>query len=293
MENEQLVIRIKAGIDAAENMLQLWQQNTGIIGKLAGRYSVLAEEEDLKQEGYLALCEAVDHYNPEACGSFMHYAIYWIKQRMLRYGYNNSMVKIAVNERVKLNQYKRFTDSFVQETGRKPGRWEICQGMDIDERRLAHLEKTLRMEKTGSLEAVIGGEDEDITVGDTIAAPDDVEGEVLQVVLQDELKTAIWLLVDKLPKKQRQVLQMRYKEGLTQGEIGIRIGTSHQGAAEHERKGLRELRKPRNARILLPYLDRTPDTCYFLGCGITAFNHSWTSSTERVALDMYERNDSH
>ena len=31
MTNEQIVIRIKAGIDVAENMLALWENNQGII----------------------------------------------------------------------------------------------------------------------------------------------------------------------------------------------------------------------------------------------------------------------
>ncbi len=37
LSNEQLVIHIQAGIDTTENMVQLWQQNQGIIGKLAGK----------------------------------------------------------------------------------------------------------------------------------------------------------------------------------------------------------------------------------------------------------------
>ncbi len=57
MTNEQLVFRIRIGIDAADNMLQLWQQNRGLIGKIAGRYKHYADEEDLKQEGYFGLCE--------------------------------------------------------------------------------------------------------------------------------------------------------------------------------------------------------------------------------------------
>ena len=35
MTNEELVIRIKNGIDEAENMLALWQQNSMFIGKIA------------------------------------------------------------------------------------------------------------------------------------------------------------------------------------------------------------------------------------------------------------------
>ena len=63
MSNEQLVVLIQDGIDEAENMSLLWQQNEGFIGKLALIYAGQAEMEDLKQEGYLALCEAVRGYD--------------------------------------------------------------------------------------------------------------------------------------------------------------------------------------------------------------------------------------
>ena len=65
MENEELVARIKAGIDTADNMLALWEQNRGMIGKLARRYSAYADIEDLQQEGYLALYDAIDGFKPD------------------------------------------------------------------------------------------------------------------------------------------------------------------------------------------------------------------------------------
>ncbi len=47
MTNEQLVIRIKAGVDVAENMLRLWRQCRRFIFKTANRYRGCAEEDDL------------------------------------------------------------------------------------------------------------------------------------------------------------------------------------------------------------------------------------------------------
>lgn len=47
MTNEQLVARIQAGENTAENMLQLWQQTKAYIYKVAKRYSGTAEMDDL------------------------------------------------------------------------------------------------------------------------------------------------------------------------------------------------------------------------------------------------------
>ena len=63
MENEQLVARIQAGEDVAENMLKLYNQNKGFLAKMAKRYQGYAELEDLMQEGYIGLSEAVSHFD--------------------------------------------------------------------------------------------------------------------------------------------------------------------------------------------------------------------------------------
>ena len=94
MDNEQLVIKIKASIDVADNMLALWQQNRGFIHKIVNQYKAYAEEEDLEQEGYLGLSAAVDHYNPDEGVTFIHYASFWIKQYIARYIRGNGTVRL-------------------------------------------------------------------------------------------------------------------------------------------------------------------------------------------------------
>lgn len=71
--NECIVAAIQAGDNEAENMLELWRQNKGFIAMMARRYSAGAEMDDLEQEGYIALCEAVRHYDPDRGKSFIGY----------------------------------------------------------------------------------------------------------------------------------------------------------------------------------------------------------------------------
>ena len=79
MSNEQLVASIRADENVAENMLQLWKQNKAFIGMLATKYMAYAEIENLKQEGYIGLCEAVSHYDLKQEIAFITYAGFWIK----------------------------------------------------------------------------------------------------------------------------------------------------------------------------------------------------------------------
>ena len=70
MTNEELVLQIRNAVSPAELMLQLWKQNYGLIYKIANRYKSLDDIEDLLQEGFLGLYEAVRHSHPDIGGSF-------------------------------------------------------------------------------------------------------------------------------------------------------------------------------------------------------------------------------
>lgn len=121
MTNEQLVALIRAGDDEANNMLQLWQQNKGFIYKLAKRYSGYAELEDLTQEGYLGLCEAVHQYDLDMGVPFINYAAFWIKQAMRRYIDNcSSVVRIPVHAKEDIREYQKVLKEYWKYYGHEP-----------------------------------------------------------------------------------------------------------------------------------------------------------------------------
>ena len=74
MTNEQLAMKIKAGEDVADNMAQLYEQTRTFIHAIAWKYRGRAELDDLEQEGYLALYDAIDGYDPAAGCLFLTYA---------------------------------------------------------------------------------------------------------------------------------------------------------------------------------------------------------------------------
>ena len=85
MTNEELVLRIKAGEDAAKNMEVLYNQVRRFIQAIAWKYRGNGDMEDLEQEGYLALYPAIEGYDPAQGVKFLTYAEYHIRQRMQRY----------------------------------------------------------------------------------------------------------------------------------------------------------------------------------------------------------------
>ncbi len=289
MTNEELVIRIKAGIDVPGNMLRLWEQTKGFIHKVDLHYQGYAELEDLEQEGYLALYDAVDGYCQEAGRRFLTYAGHWMRQRMKRYIDNCcSPVRIPVHERGRLHQYRKMVNAFLVYRGRIPTEWEAVHNMGLDARQLEGLEAAARMSQIGSLDVSLQDDGDGDTVGDTVPCGVDVEAGILDRLQQEQLRAAIWPMVDRLPGRQPDVIRMRYQRNMTLKEIGEAYGIGIEAARQSERDGLRRLRRSSGARRLRAFLPERMEAQAYRHNGIAEFNRTWESSTERVAMELLE-----
>ena len=283
MTNEELVVRIKNGIDEAENMLALWQQNRMFIGKIAQKYSAYEDVEDLRQEGYLGLCSAVEAYSPDGGASFLGYATFWIKQAMQSYIDNcGSCVRIPADTRQKLRRFKKFESAFYQYYGRKPADKEIYLHFGNDCKDIVRMQKNLRMDSVESLDKPLPDSEED-TREDFIPADVDIEQEVLDRIEQEELKQIIWPLVDALPGRQPEILRAQFIDNMNLKQISETAGESYEYTRAQRNSALRKLRHPANSEKLYPFLsERALSMAY---CGSAAsFNRTWTSATERAAL---------
>lgn len=281
MTNEQLVIRIKAGIDVADNMLQLWLQNQGYITSIAKRFQGYEDKEDLMQQGYIGLCNAVDGYNPDEGVLFLTYAGFWIRQSMQRYIEDcGSVVRIPVNLRTKMGRYNKLTVSFQSEFGRKPTDLEFCDYLGIGYERLEDIKKAVVMDNMGSLDVPIG-EDDEGSMYDLLPGQEDFEETITDYVQNEQLHDVLWNMVDDLPGQQPAVIRMRYQDGKTLKEAGEATGLTAEQAKQQQNKALRELRGNRELWELR-YGDAYNKA--LKGNGVEHFNRTWTSSTEYVAL---------
>lgn len=291
MTNEQLVARIQARENVGQNMAQLYDQVKGFICSIAWKYRKMGEIEDLRQEGFLALYDAIDHYEADQGVRFLSYAEYWIRQRIQRYlQANNSCLRLPVNRQEDISNYKRFCSSFQLEYGRKPSEAEIAQELWLTLEQVRDLKKYAYMGQVYSLDAPMGGseEAEDMTLGQLLASPGDLGEAVADQVDHESLCSLLWECVDSLPGKQPDVIRIRYQRGFTMGRVGEVCGITEAEARKQHMKALRALRNPENANRLRPFLpeaDRIYSSALW-GNSAERFNRTWTSSTERVALGL-------
>lgn len=289
MTNEQLVARIQSGMDVSENMAVLWQQNKGFLAKMAMKYQAYGEFDDLMQEGYLGLCQAVDGYDPDAGASFIHYAAYWIRRAMLFYIRSNGTIRIPVNLHAQISRYEQLRTAFLSELGREPDNREIGSYLGVSDKSVAGLKKAARMRQIASLDSPVRDTDGELTVGDTVPDPADLEAAALETVQQEQLKATLWGMVDELPGQCPEVISRYYRDGESIKEIGDTLGVIPGRVYQIKQQALRELRRSDRARRLSPYAREYIDTHAYSGSGVESFNRTWTSSTERTALGLAER----
>lgn len=289
--NEELVALVQSGVDVQANMLQLWQQNQGFVATIAKRFRGYEDMEDLMQQGYIGLCQAVDGYNPDEGVPFINYAGYWIRQSMQRYIEDcGNIVRLPVHARNRVNKFKKLCNSFASYFGRKPTDDELEYYLGVSENVLEDIKKSATMLQIGSLDVPVG-EDEDGSIYDLLPGQESPEEEIVDHLQNEQFRETLWGMVDELPGQQPTVIRMRYQHGATLKETGEAAGLSVEQTRQLQNKALRSLRQPRRAKKLAPFLDEEIRSMAFVGNGAKHFNRTWTSSTERAAIALADLED--
>ena len=291
MTNEQLAARIRSGENVGNNMAVLYDQVKDFIHAMAYKYHGQGELEDLEQEGFLALYDAIDHYEADQGVKFLTYASHWIRQRMQKYIQNTgSPLRLSAGRQEAIRKYRKFCTEFQAEQGCKPTEAELCRSLWLTLEQLREIQYDACMTAVKSLDAPIKGAEgeEDTTLGELAASAADPCEELLDRLEQEELFSVLWQCVDSLPGKQPDVIRSRYKDNMTMKQCGQFCGISEAEVRKQQLKALRSLRSGENAKKLRPFL---PEDAWIysgalIGNGVERFNHTWTSSTERIAMEL-------
>lgn len=248
MDNETLVQQIKQGYDVKENMGLLYEQNKGLIYKIAKKYryiDLMTDIEDLMNQGYIALVETVDKYDPAAGASFATFATRCIGQSIHRYLDNTGRsMRLPVHIQERIYKYNQVTSHFLAEYNREPTDQEYMRWLNMSEKQLHSLRKTMHITAVESIEKPL---DEDMTIADAIADPG-ADMEVMEDHIdKDQLKQSLWPAVKKAVKDvdDLDILISRYQEGCTLKEAGRRKGVTADQARFRQSRALRQLRSSR------------------------------------------------
>ena len=287
MTNEQLAHRIRAGENEAENMKTLWIQCRAFVAKMARKYSGYAETEDLMQEGFLGLCNAVDHYEAEEGTKFLSYAGFWIKAAMQRCVERTGSMRLPSEKYSAVWKYRRALREYMQEYGGEPSAKEMAALLGIGKEDADTLEKLARSAQTQSLNEYTT-EDESLTLEDLLSSGEDLEGDAIRKEDHRRMSTALWESVEKLPREQAFVIAARFRDQSTLQELADKKGCTLQAVRSLEQKGMRTLRRPGTANKYRLYFDQYIAAAPVRHVGIESFKRTGYSEVERAVLGYGE-----
>lgn len=245
--------QVIADARAARNTLIL--HNVRLVVSLARAYQGRGLPlSDLIQEGNLGLLQAVEHFDPERGFHFSTYAVWWIRQAILRALANKSrLIRLPVNVIDEVRLVQRAAEEMAREADEQGGVEELAERTGLSPERVHHLLNVSRQPL--ELDYLVNS-DSAAEFGQFIADPEavlpEVESERTQLAADLEQALA------HLPDREARILRLHY--GLADGvshslsEIARFLNLSRERVRQLHSQALETLRHSQVGAPLADYL---------------------------------------
>lgn len=203
-----------------------------VARKFSGRG---VETEDLEQVAGMALLKALERFDPARGFRFVTYAVPTITGDVRNYLRDKSgLMRMPRDMRQRLYQMTQEQERFEREHLRAPTATELSERMGIAPEAFLALLSLRSQNEAVSLDTPVG-EEGDTCLSDLLGSADD------RFERMERSEWAQWLL-SKVGETERQLLTLRYRDGLGQRETARRLGISQMQVSRLERRALSRLR---------------------------------------------------
>lgn len=187
----------------------------------------LYEPEELYQQGCIGLMKAIARYRPECGTAFSTYAVPVILGEMRMLARQVAPIHVPRPERELRQRIHRMSAALSASLQREPTIQELAAAMRMD-----------------AAELMLGMEEISVTSSDSSPLED---GAPLLETFPDEddwlTRVELKDLLEHLPQSDRQLMQLRHVQGLSQAETGRRLGMTQIQVSRREAVLRRQLRR--------------------------------------------------
>ncbi|HTR89141.1 MAG TPA: SigB/SigF/SigG family RNA polymerase sigma factor [Solirubrobacteraceae bacterium] len=206
--------------------------------RLARRYVRSSEPfEDLLQVASLGLVKALDRFDPERGRPFQSFAVPTILGEMRRYfrdsGWSVHVPRGAQERALKVRDGR---ESFANVHGRTPTVNELAVYLELSAEEVIDALMAIHAYEATSLDAPRASAEGDPMPYSEVIGQEDGRYELV------ELDATVAAVLTHLARRERLILYLRFVEGLTQSEIGERVGISQMQVSRLLRRSLTRLR---------------------------------------------------
>ena len=186
--------------------------------RMASRYPSCVHVDDLISIGMTGLIEAVDRFQHDRSASFGAYARIRVQGAILDEARKNDWVPRSVRDRV--DRIRSVRDELAADLGRAATEREVAKTLGVTEERLREWVEVSTIRSVVSLD---DGMEDDHSISDILASPDDTPDEDLR---KARLAEAIRECLGTLTQRERRVVELYYYRDLNFKEIGEILGVT-------------------------------------------------------------------
>jgi RNA polymerase primary sigma factor len=253
-EEVRLAREAKKGSDEAkENIIKA---NLRFVVNVAKKYQNQGLSlDDLISEGNLGLITAVEKFDVDKGFHFISYAVWWIKQSILKALCEKSrMIRLPLNRANELIQIEKAKKEIERNKEGDAGLEEIADYLDLDKDRVADLINASR--DIASLESPLSTDRDTNTISDLM---EDNRGEdPEQVIINQNLQDSIRNVLQTLSEKEYKVIKYRFgldgERPHSLKEIGDKYNLTKERIRQIEKRAINRLRHPSRSRMLESYI---------------------------------------
>jgi RNA polymerase primary sigma factor len=210
---------------------------------------------DLISEGNIGLINAIDRYDVEKGYHFISYAVWWIRQSILKAVCEKSrMIRLPLNranELVQIEKARKLLEGAMTEDEEVN---EIARLLEMDADHVSDLLAVSR--EFVSLDTPVFDERDSSVVGDFVENTDYTPPE--EYVIDQNLKEDINEVLHTLSDKEREVIERRFglngHRAMSLKEIGDRFKLTKERIRQIEKSALKRLSQPNRTELLESYV---------------------------------------
>ncbi len=235
-EKRELFQKMKTGTSKEKTQARnkMIEGNLKLVLSIIQRFINRGESaDDLFQVGCVGLIKAIDNFDTSLNVRFSTYGVPMIIGEIRRFLRDNNSVRVSRSLRDLAYKAMQVKEKMLEKYDREPTVYEIAKELDVDKEDVVLALEAI-VEPLSLYEPVFSDGNDALFVLDQIGDSDDDSSWANEISLKEEIKS--------LPKREKQILKLRFMKGLTQMEVAKEIGISQAQVSRLEKGSIKKIR---------------------------------------------------